>query len=160
MHWVTGTPLGLDGSACVWLVRRFVDRAACFRFVAPEDVSAVALAGAGPALEAVAAMTLAGAQAGRCGFRDLARRHRPDDPTLRALADIVGAACGAGDTGCREGAGLRLMARGFPLVASDDVIAERSGFLFDALYAAVQAYPPAQSRTAREARALAWFWLR
>jgi hypothetical protein len=38
-----------------------------------------------------------------------------------------------------EAAGLRLISGAFPLVAHDDDIVERSAFMYDALYAALQA---------------------
>jgi rhodanese-related sulfurtransferase len=40
--WVTRTRPKIDRIACPWLIRRFVDRAAVFLFVAPSEVTAVA----------------------------------------------------------------------------------------------------------------------
>jgi rhodanese-related sulfurtransferase len=41
-HWVTRARPKIDRIACPWLIRRFVDPAAVFLFVAPQEVAAVA----------------------------------------------------------------------------------------------------------------------
>jgi hypothetical protein len=64
----------------------------------------------------------------------------PDDAALRQLALIVRSADFAEELALTpEGAGLRAISRGFPLVSRDDhETVERAGFLYDALYASLQ----------------------
>jgi hypothetical protein len=104
----------------------------------------------------------------RCSFEALADEYRPGDVALGKLALIVHAAdlpdvprqkpqesASTFDTisltrhrrspspahtlGVEEAAGLRAISQGFPLVAhSDHDTLERSGFLYDALYASLR----------------------
>ena len=139
MHWVIADPTGLDALASAWLIRRFVDDRACFGFPASDGEPGVPVA----------------------RFGELAARHRPDDPALRTLVALVAGATGPGDRDhWAECAGLRLLGRGLPLVAAGEDAVVRSSILYDALYAAVRRWPPCETRAAREARSLAWFWLR
>jgi hypothetical protein len=152
MLWVTTDRLELDAAASAWLIRRFLDREACFRFCPPPDLSRVAAEEGGLPI---------GAPGEPAGFPALVRTHLPDDVALGRLAQVIRCASDSGPKNpAPEAAGLRAVGRGFPLVARGDEIVRRSAFLYDALYALFQVEPPVESRAAREARALAWFWLR
>src|SRR5262249_16763671 len=78
---------------------------------------------------------------GRCSFEALVAEHCPDDPALGVLARIVRGADFRDQLDLTpEPRGLRPISEGFPLVArDDDETMERSAFLYDALYAALQA---------------------
>ena len=73
-------------------------------------------------------------------LRGLAQEYCPNDAALKRLARIVHSADFPSATNLTvEGAGLRAISRGFPLVARDDSeTVERATFLYDALYAGLQ----------------------
>ena len=131
--WVTRARPKIDRIACPWLIRRFVDRAAEFRFVAPDQVLAEATrTGALPFDVPDVAFSHEGA---RCSFDAFVRRFGLDDPALDRLAGIVRAA----DTGrldlAPEAAGLLAVSLGLSALHPDDgTMLERGLFLYDALY--------------------------
>jgi hypothetical protein len=141
MVWVTRRHIRVNRTATAWLVRRFVDPQAVFRFVEPESVAAVQAAEGAIGFDAPGATYPHADAQGRCSFEALVDEHRPDDTALRALARIVRGADFADQIGITpESAGLRAISRGFPLVArDDDETVERAAFLYDALYAALRA---------------------
>ena len=140
MLWVTRRQIRVNRTATAWLVRRFIDRDATFRFVEPDEVAMI------QAHEGAIGFDAAGARyphkdgAGRCAFEALVEEHRPDDAALRAMARIVRGADFADEIDLTpESAGLRAISRGFPLVAADDdETVTRASFLYDALYAALR----------------------
>jgi hypothetical protein len=166
MLWVTRAKIRVNRSATSWLVRRFIDPAASFRFVDPGDVARIQREGGGLGFDAPGAKYPHKDSAGRCSFEVLVEEHLPGDMVLRELARIVryadfpddSSVVQARQTALRLGvfdtislagqyrgaavvdaAGLRTIARGFPLVATDDYeTLERSGFLYDALYASLR----------------------
>jgi hypothetical protein len=79
--------------------------------------------------------------AGRCSFEALVAEHCPDDPALVALARIVRGADFRDQLGLTpESPGLRAISDGFPLVTRDDhETVEKAAFVYDALYATLQA---------------------
>ncbi|HKG92163.1 MAG TPA: chromate resistance protein ChrB domain-containing protein [Gemmatimonadaceae bacterium] len=141
MLWVTRKQIRVNRTATAWLVRRFVDPAATFRFVEPHEVAAVQRDEGAVGFDAPGARYPHADERGRCSFEALAEEHRPDDAALRRLARIVRSADFADEVGAvPEAAGLRAISRGFPLVAaSDDETVARAAFLYDALYAALAA---------------------
>ena len=83
MRWATRAGVHIDRAACAWLIRRFIDPAATFVFVAdPADVPADATA-----------FNIPGARYshhdGGCTFEVLVREYRLAEPGLAALARIV-----------------------------------------------------------------------
>jgi hypothetical protein len=82
--WVTRVGVHVDRIACAWLVRRFIDNNASFKFVPPK--------GYGPEPNELrfdmfdAEFTHEG---DRCSFEVLLRRAGLDDPALTAIAEIV-----------------------------------------------------------------------
>jgi hypothetical protein len=141
MVWVTRCRIRVNRTATAWLIRRFVDPHAVFRFVEPESVAAVQAAEGAIGFDAPGATYPHADAQGRCSFEALVAEHRPDDAALSALARIVRGADFADEIGITpESAGLRAISRGFPLVArDDDDTVERAAFVYDALYAALRA---------------------
>src|SRR4051812_43644914 len=165
MLWVTRSRIRVNRAATGWLVRRFIDPAASFRFVEPADVVRVQGEEAGIGFDAPGARYPHKDSAGRCSFEALVEEYRPGDRALRHLAQIVHWAdfpeevnslptrrsnLGTFDrispsemdqhqeqyNARLKALGLRAISFGFPLVAADDhETLERSGFLYDALYA-------------------------
>jgi len=82
--WVTRRGVFVDRIASAWLIKRFIDPAARFKFVAPEGYS--------PRKDELrfdmfeAEYTHEG---DRCTFETLLRRFRLRDPALRAIGEIV-----------------------------------------------------------------------
>ncbi len=137
MRWVTRKHIRVNRTATAWLVRRFVDREAEFVFVEPEAVARIEREEGAIGFDAPGArFTNAG---GVTSFEQILAAYGLADPVLGELARIVHAADVAGKEALvPEAAGLKLLSRGFPLVARDDAeTVERASFLYDALYAAL-----------------------
>jgi hypothetical protein len=135
MKWVTRARPKVDRVACPWLILRFVDPAAEFLYVRPDEVQAVAHR------EGATPFDVPGAELGHhgaeCSFDAIIRKYGLDDPALQALARIVRGA----DTDARdltpESRGLEAIAEGFRLVYADDHALLRAELpVYDALYAA------------------------
>ena len=130
-NWVTRIGVGVDRIASAWLIRRFIDPDARFRFV-PERGYQV---GEGDLRFDMfeGEFTHAG---DACTFEVLTTRFNLDDPALAALAEIVH------DIDCKEQkyarpetAGVASMIDGIQLRhREDDVRLERGAELFDTLY--------------------------
>lgn len=140
MKWVTRRQIRVNRAATAWLVRRFIDPEATFLFVEPEAVAEVQRQEGATGFDAPGARYPHKDERGRCSFEALVDEHCANDHALRSLARVVRSADFAEELSLTpEGAGLRAISRGFPLVARDDYeTVERAGFLYDALYAALQ----------------------
>lgn len=139
MRWVTRSHIRVNRTATAWLIRRFIDPAAEFLFVAPDDVARVQRERDAIGFDAPGARYPHIDPLGRCSFEALAEEHRPDDEALRRLARIVHGADLPDDAPPAESAGLRAISAGFPDVALDDQqTIERAAFLYDALYRTLQ----------------------
>lgn len=140
MEWVTRRRIRVNRAATAWLIRRFIDPHATFRFVEPDEVAAVQRETGAIGFDAPGARYPHKDDHGRCSFEALVQEHRPDDPALRELARIVHSAdFKEGLAACPEAAGLLAISHGFPLVARDDLdTVERASLLYDALYAFLQ----------------------
>jgi hypothetical protein len=140
MKWVTRRQIRVNRMATAWLVRRFIDSSASFLFVEPEVVADVQKREGAIGFDAPGARYPHNDELGRCSFEALVEEHCATDETLRRLARIVRSADFANELGLTpEGAGLRAISRGLPLVtADDDETLERGAFLYDALYASLQ----------------------
>lgn len=145
MRWVTRRHIRVNRTATAWLVRRFVDPEATFEFVEPDAVADVERRTGAVGFDAPDARYPHRDALGRCSFEALVAEYRADDAALQRLARIVRSADFPEALDLTpEGAGLRAISQGFPLVAADDHDAlDRAAFLYDALYAALQA----QART-------------
>jgi hypothetical protein len=168
MLWVTRWRIRVNRAATGWLIRRFIDPGASFRFVDPAEVARVEREESAVGFDAPGASYPHKDAAGRCSFEALAQRYCPCDPTLRELSRIVRCAdfpdelptlphssqpnlgtfdrvsltAGVGRSTAQaavEAAGLRVISQGFPLVAADDQeTLDCSAFLYDALYASLR----------------------
>ena len=129
MRWATRAGVHIDRAACAWLIRRFLDPAAEFVFVAdPADVPADATPFdmRGVAL---------GHVGGDCGFETILRRHELTDPVLWRIAEAVHEAdLDDGRFDAPEAAGLDVLLRGLSMTGTDEQTLAVSGPLFDALY--------------------------
>jgi hypothetical protein len=128
--WVTRRGVYVDRIASAWLIRRFVDPKARFRFVAPDH---------GPAPGEVrfdmfeAEYTHEG---DRCTFETLATRFAPDDPALAAIGEMVhDIDCKDARFGRPETPGLERLIAGIARAHQrDEDRLERGAATFDALY--------------------------
>lgn len=134
MKWVTRSHVHVDRVACPWLITRFIDSEAEFRFAPKDEVLAVAeREGAIPFDSPGVELTHDG---DLCSFDVLIRKYRLTDPALLRLARIVNAA----DTDRFErdpvAAGLEAIAVGYSLRFPDDLEnLERQFAVYDSLYA-------------------------
>jgi hypothetical protein len=141
MTWVTKRGIKVNRAATTWLIRRFLDPEARIMFVEPDEVAEVQRREGATGFDAPGASYPHQDAQGRCSFEALVEEHRPDDAALAALARIVRGADFRDQLAVTpESAGLRAISDGFPLVTRDDLeTAEKAAFLYDALYAALQA---------------------
>jgi len=141
VKWVTRRTIRVNRAATSWLVRRFIDPAATFVFVDPDEVAAVQRVEGAIGFDAPGATYPHKDAQGRCSFEALVAEHCADDPALVRLAHIVrGADFPEERSLMPESAGLQAISAGFPAVAADDhETVAKAGFLYDALYASLQA---------------------
>ena len=129
MRWATRAGVHIDRAACAWLIRRFVDPAAEFVFVAdpaevpadatPFDMRGVALGHAGS----------------DCTFETILRRHELTDPVLWRVAEAVHEAdLDDGRFDAPEAPGLDVLLRGLSMTGTDEQTLAVAGPLFDGLY--------------------------
>jgi hypothetical protein len=140
MRWVTRRQIRVNRTATAWLVRRFVDKDAEFLFVEPDEVAGVERASGAIGFDAPGVRYPHKDAQGRCSFEAIVDEHCAGDPALVRLARIVRSADFATEVDLTpEGAGLRAISRGFPLVSHDDhETVERAFYLYDALYASLR----------------------
>ncbi len=132
--WVTRARPKVDRIACPWLIRRFVDPAAEFAYVAAGDV--MRHAGAHDATPFDVPDVAYGHDGDRCSFDAFIRRHDLADPALARLAQIVRAADTGTPDAAPEAAGLLAVSMGLSALFADDHAMLRAGMLvYDALYA-------------------------
>ena len=128
--WVTRAGVFVDRIASAWLIRRFIDRGATFKFVAGGSYSP--RSGELRFDMYQAEYTHDG---DRCTFETLLQRFTLDDPALRAIAEIVhDIDCKDEKFARREAAGVELILRGLVSAEPDDARRlERGAALFDGL---------------------------
>ena len=113
MLWVTRRRIQVNRVGTAWLIRRFIDPKAEFRFVEPGDVAAVQRAEGAKGFDAPGATYPHEDAQGRCSFEALVAEHCPGDPVLAEMARIVHGADFAKDVGTTpESAGLVAISRG------------------------------------------------
>jgi hypothetical protein len=139
MRWVTRRGIRVNRAATAWLIRRFIDPAAEFVFVEPDEVARVQASTGAIGFDAPGAKYPHDDDRHRCSFEALVDEHCARDEALAELARIVHAADFKDEVGLMpEAAGLRAISAGFPLVCRDDVETMRlAAGLYDALYAAL-----------------------
>ena len=136
MKWVTRENANVDRIACPWLIRRFIDPAAEFLFVAKDDVLEAAEREGAHSFDAPGAEYTH--RDGKCSFDVLVEEFGlTGDPALVRLARIVHAADVSEDIDSSpEGRGLAAIARGFALIhgTDDHRKVELETPMYDALY--------------------------
>ena len=88
MHWVTRKQIRVNRTATAWLIRRFIDPAARFSFVDPDDVAGIQERDGAIGFDAPGARYSHRDEHGRCSFEALVAEHRPDDAVLAQMALI------------------------------------------------------------------------
>jgi hypothetical protein len=147
--WVTRTNPKVDRLASAWLIRRFVDPGARFRFVAPDSDAA---------RSGELRFDMAGGdfthEGDRCTFETLVARLALDQPGLRPIAEIVhDIDLKDGKYGRPEVAGVRQLIEGLVQAHSeDDQRLARGISLFDELYASFRAPASKPKRRAKAKR--------
>jgi hypothetical protein len=152
--WVTRAGAKIDRLASAWLVRRFVDPGARFRFLEPD--------GPGKRPGEIGFDMVGGDfthEGDRCTFETLLARLGLDEPALRAIAEIVhDVDLKDGKYGRPEAQGIRQLVEGLVQAHPDDHQRLSRGIaLFDELYASFSApargaSKPASGRKAGRAR--------
>ncbi|RLI18979.1 chromate resistance protein [Candidatus Bathyarchaeota archaeon] len=137
MKWVTRERVHVDRVACPWLIKRFIDPEAEFKFVPwpgtelkPEDGIPFDI----PGVEL-------GHHDNKCSFETIIEKYDlKDDLALLELAKIVHSADIAADRDkMPEATGLEAIASGAMYIVKDDYEAlEKEFFIYDALYAYCQ----------------------
>ena len=129
--WVTREGVFVDRIASAWLIRRFIDREATFKFVPPRGYTP---------RQGELRFDMYDAEytheGDRCTFETLLARFELDDPALRALAEIVhDIDCKDGKYDRPEAAGLDSILAGLVRAQPDDARRiEQGSALMDALY--------------------------
>ena len=124
----------IDRIACPWFIRRFVDADARFVYAPAPDVARIAEETGGTAFDIPGAPYTHEGE--RCSFDAFVARHRPDDPALALLAEIVRGADTEKPDLHASAPGLLALSLGLSALAgSTDALALRHGMvMYDALY--------------------------
>lgn len=134
MKWVTWENIGVDRMGCAWLILRFIDPAAEFRFIPvgqtplpdeyePFDIPGVRLTHRG----------------GHCTFHTMLREYQLNDPVLARIASIIDEADTVQEVTLEPvAAGLDFICQGIRRTSTDDRVAvERGRLIYEALYAQI-----------------------
>ena len=131
MLWATRRGCHVDRTACVWLIRRFIDGEATFSFFedpseAPEEAEHFDVVGA-----------RLSHHGDECSFETFLKEYSLDAPVLAEISEIVHDADLMDDKyGRPESDGLDAIIRGMQLVLPDDlVLTHHTDAIFDGLYA-------------------------
>jgi hypothetical protein len=146
--WVTRKGVHVDRIASAWLIRRFVDAAARFRFADSQSPAA--------APGELRFDTVGGEfthEGDRCTFETLAARLGLGDPAVLQIAEIVhDIDLKDGKFGRAEAAGILQLVDGLALAHADDLDRLDRGFaLFDDLYESFRRRLPAPAAAALDA---------
>ncbi len=131
--WVTRHRPKIDRIACPWLIRRFVNEAAQFMFVQPDQVDAVADRFGATAFDMPTGFWTH--RGDSCTFDTMINEFCLSQPALAKMAEIIRAA----DTGnletSKEAAGLLAISLGLSRQYADDLEQLEAGMaIYDALY--------------------------
>jgi len=149
MIWVTRERPKIDRIACPWLILRFIDAHAQFRYVPADQVLSVATqTGAIPYDIPGVELTHVGEL---CSFDAFLEKYQLEDPALSQLATIVRGADTSRLDLAPQSAGLYAISLGLSATITDDHEMLRHGLvMYDALYAwcaklqnETHAWPPA-----------------
>jgi hypothetical protein len=138
MKWVTRARPKVDRIACPWLIKRFVDPDAEFRYVPAEQVLDVARHE--NAIPFDVPNVELGHHGAECSFDAILLKYGLTDPALKQLALIVRGADTPAKDLTPQSRGLEAIADGFRRLFDDDhaQLAAES-IVYDALYAYCQA---------------------
>ena len=136
--WVTRQNVFIDRIASAWLIRRFIDPAATFKFVSAASYRAEPSEMRFDMYEGE--FTHVG---DRCTFEVLLERFRLDDPALHAIGEIVHDIDLKDDKFRRaETPGVLAVIQGVALAAADDAARiERGSLVLDGVYSQLQRRP-------------------
>ncbi|MDP9411482.1 MAG: chromate resistance protein [Actinomycetota bacterium] len=130
MLWATREGCHVDRTACIWLIKRYVDSEATFAFFsdpaeAPEEAELFDVAGA--------RLSHHGED---CSFETFLKEYDLDDPVLAEIAEIVHDADLMDEKfGRPESEGLDAIVRGMQLaLPDDDTLTQHTDVLYDGLY--------------------------
>jgi hypothetical protein len=149
MNWITRERPKIDRIACPWLILRFIDAQAQFRYVPADQVLSVATqTGAIPYDIPGVELTHVGEL---CSFDAFLKKYQLEDPALAQLATIVRGADTSRLDLAPQSAGLYAISLGLSATITDDHEMLRHGLvMYDALYAwcrtlqnETHAWPPA-----------------
>ncbi len=147
--WVTRHGPKIDRMASAWLIRRFVDPAARFRFIDPERET--------PRADEIAYDMPGGRfshEADRCTFETLTRRLGIDDAAVRTIGEIVhDVDLKDAKYGRPEAEGVRQLVLGLVHSYPEDAVRlDRGLTLFDELYASFRGQGTPRPKAARRRR--------
>jgi hypothetical protein len=130
--WVTREGIFVDRIASAWLIRRFIDPEAHFKFVASIGYRPKPAERRFDMFEAEYTH-----EGDRCTFETLLRRFELDDPALAEIAEIVhDIDLDDGKFGREDALGIKRVLAGIAATSPDDATRlERGAALFDGLYA-------------------------
>ena len=136
MKWITRVRPETDRIACPWLIGKFIDPDSEILYVPADQVLRLAAELDAISFDAPGARYTE--RDGKCTFEVLIEDYQLDNnPALTRLARIVHAADISGGRGT-DPAGPGLLAigiGGLDVEYDDDILLERGGFVYDALYA-------------------------
>jgi hypothetical protein len=140
--WATREHLWVDRVACAWLIRRFIDPAARFKFVPAKGYK--------PARGELRFDMYQGEfthEGDRCSFETLLAHFGLTDPALRGLGEIVhDVDCKDGKFGRPEAAGVASLIGGLAIAYPEDAERlERGAAVFEGLYAYISSGAPSRS---------------
>jgi hypothetical protein len=131
MLWATRRGCHVDRTACIWLIRRFVDPDATFAFFgdpaeAPKEAELFGVVGA--------RLSHRGED---CSFETFLKEYELEDPVLSEIAEIVHDADLMDEKYARpESEGLDAIVRGMQLsIADDHALIGHTDVLYEGLYA-------------------------
>ena len=132
-RWVTRHRPKIDRIACPWLIRRFVDPAAQFLFVAPQEVALVAEKFDATPFDIEGVPWSHHGEA--CTFDTMLDEFRLDTAPLQTMANIVRAADTNTHDLAPQAAGLLAISVGLSCAHKDDTKQLEAGMIvYDALY--------------------------
>ena len=131
--WVTRHRPKIDRIACPWLIRRFIDPAARYLFVAPAEVASVADRFGAVAFD-IEGVTFSH-RGDRCSFDAILDDFQLHTPALDRMADVIRAADTDRHDLAPQAAGLLALSVGLSRMYRDDLAQLEAGIaLYDALY--------------------------
>jgi len=135
MLWITRSHVHVDRVACSWLITRFVDSDAEFRFVPKSELARICAETGAIPFDAEGVEL--GHHEGRCSFESILLKYKLTEPGLLRMAKIIHAADVDEDIDTDPIArGLEAIASGFSLRFPEDMENLEHQFdVYDALYA-------------------------